>query len=103
MWMWTVRGAVRGNIVSGQIQSAISFPTRLNPDRGMADNAKAFDLLFVLNPLVRMKLLAELLIMNGQKIMCLKVENVIWLESQNYLAMHFTKLPETIGHTSHKS
>ena len=39
----------------------------------IAHNAKAFDLLFVLNRLVGMKLLPELLIMNGQKIMCLKV------------------------------
>jgi hypothetical protein len=42
----------------------------------IAHNAKAFDLLFVLNRLVGMKLLPEILIMNGQKIMCLKVENV---------------------------
>jgi hypothetical protein len=40
-------------------------------------NVKAFDLLFVLNRLVRMKSLAELLIMNEQKIMCLKVENYV--------------------------
>jgi hypothetical protein len=42
----------------------------------IAHNTKAFEILFVLNRLVRMKLLPELLIMNGQKIMRLKVENV---------------------------
>jgi hypothetical protein len=37
-------------------------------------NAKAFDLLFVLNRLVCMKMLPELLVMNGQKIMRLKLK-----------------------------
>jgi hypothetical protein len=69
----------------------------------VAHNAKAFDLLFVLNRLVRMKLLPEHLIMKGQKIMCLKFENVTWLDSLNYLAMPIRKLPEAFGLTSHKS
>jgi hypothetical protein len=47
----------------------------------IAHNAKAFDLHFVLNRLVRTKSLAELLITNGQKIVCLKVQNVTWLDS----------------------
>jgi hypothetical protein len=47
-------------------------------------------ILFVLNRLVRMKMLPELLIMNGQ-IMCLKVGNVTWLNSLNYLAMPLRK------------
>jgi hypothetical protein len=41
----------------------------------IAHNAKAFDPHFVLNRLVQMKSLPDLPIMNGQKIMCLKVEN----------------------------
>ena len=52
-----------------------TFKSRPLADRIVA-NAKAFDLLFLLNRLLRTKLLPELLIMNGQKIMCLKVENV---------------------------
>jgi hypothetical protein len=66
-------------------------------------NAKAFDLQFVLNRLVRMKSLSELLIMNGQKTMCLKVDNVTWLDSLNYLTMSLRKLSEAFGLTSAKS
>jgi hypothetical protein len=69
----------------------------------IAHNAKAFDLLFVLNRLVKMKFLPDLLIMNGQKIMCLKVENVTWLNSLNYLAMPLRKLPEAFGLSAQKS
>jgi hypothetical protein len=59
-------------------------------------NVKDFDLLYVLNRLVRMKSLASLLIMNGH-IICLKVENVTWLEGLKYLAMSLRKLPEAFG------
>jgi hypothetical protein len=69
----------------------------------MAHNAKAFGLHFVLNRLVRMNSLPKLLIMNGQKIMCLKVENVKWFDSLNYLAMPLRKLPEAFGLTTQKS
>ena len=55
-----------------------AFKSRPWADRiiAIAHNAKAFDLHFVLNRLVRMKLLPEHLILKGQKIMSLKVENV---------------------------
>jgi hypothetical protein len=46
-----------------------------------------------------MKMLPELLIMNGQKIMCMRVENVTWQDSLNYLAMPLRKLPEAFGLT----
>jgi hypothetical protein len=69
----------------------------------IAHSAKAFDLLFVVNRLVRMKMMPEVLITNGQKIMCLKVENVTWLDSLNYLAMPLRKLSETFGLTVAKS
>jgi hypothetical protein len=60
-----------------------TFKTRPWADRivAIALNARAFDLVFVLNHLVRTKSKPELLIMNGQKIRCLKVENVTWLDS----------------------
>jgi len=82
-----------------------TFKSRPWADRivSIAHNAKAFYLLFVLNQLVRMKMLPELLIMNGQKIICLKVENVTWLDSLNYLAMPLRKLPEAFGLTPVKS
>ena len=85
----------------------ISFTFKSRPwaDRvvAIAHNAKAFDLLFVLNRLVRMKLLPEHLILNGQKIICLKVENVTWLDSTNYLAMPLRKLSEAFCLKAQKS
>jgi hypothetical protein len=82
-----------------------TFKSRPWADRvvAIAHNAKAFDLLLVLNRLVLMKLLPELLFMNGQKIMCLKVENVTWLDSLNYLTKPLRKLPEEFGLTAQKS
>lgn len=50
-----------------------------------------------------MKLLLEFLIMNGQKIMCLKLENVTWLDSLNCLAMPLRNFPEAFGFTAQKS
>lgn len=41
--------------------------------------------------------------MNSQKIMCLKVEKVTWLQSLNYLAMPLRKLPEAFRLTAEKS
>jgi hypothetical protein len=88
------------------VEERISYTFKSRPwaDRivAIAHNAKAFDLLFVLNGLLRMKLLPEL-IMNGHKIMCLKAENITWLDSLNYLAMPLRKLPEALGLTAHKS
>jgi hypothetical protein len=69
----------------------------------IAHNAKAFDLHFVLNRLVWVKRLPELLIMNGQNIICSKEENVAWLDSLNYLAMPPRKFPETLVLTADKS
>jgi len=82
-----------------------TFKSRPLADRivAIAHNAKGVELLFVLNPLARMKFLPELLIMNGQKVMCLKVQNVTWLDSLNYLAMPLRMLPEAFGFTAQKS
>lgn len=66
-------------------------------------NAKVFEYLFVLNSLVWIKMLPGFLNMKGQKIMCLNVENVTWLDSLNYLAMPLRKLPEAFGLTARKS
>ena len=85
----------------------MSFVLKSRPwaDRivAIAHNAKAFDLLIVLNRLVQMKLLPELPVMNGQKIVCLKVENVTWLDSLNYMPMALRKLPEPSGLSAEKS
>ena len=66
-------------------------------------NAKKLNLLFVVNRLVEMKLMSDILIMKRQNIMCLKVENVTWLDSLNYLAMTIRKLPEAFVPSAQKS
>ena len=48
-------------------------------------------------------MIPELLIMNGQKIMCLKVENVTLLNILSYLAMPIRNFPEAFGLTAEKS
>jgi len=47
-------------------------------------------------------LLPEHLILNGQKIMCLNVDNVTWLDSLNYPTMPLRKLPNAFGLTAKK-
>ena len=106
--MWNAVGVERGNSFwTDPVGDLISctFKSRPWTDRivAIAHNAKVFDLLFVLNRLVRIKLLPELLIINGQKITCLKVQNVTWLDSLNYLAIPLRKLPEALGLTAQKS
>ena len=62
----------------------------------IAHNAKAFDLNFVLNGVIQLKWTPDL-IMNGQKIMCMKVEGMTWLDSLNYMAIPLRKLAEAFG------
>jgi hypothetical protein len=68
----------------------------------IAHNAKAFDLHFVLNRIIQLKWTPDL-IMNGMKIMCVKVEGMTWLGSLNYIGMPLRKLPEAFGLASVKS
>jgi hypothetical protein len=49
----------------------------------IAHNAKALDLHFVLNRVIQLKWTPDL-IMNGQKIMCVKGEGMTWLDTLNY-------------------
>jgi hypothetical protein len=50
-----------------------------------------------------MKFLPELLVLNGQKVMCLKVKNIRWLDSINHLAMPLQKLSEALGLKTEKN
>jgi hypothetical protein len=68
----------------------------------IANNEKSFDLLFVLNRLVEMKLISELLVMNRQKIMYIKTENVTWSDSLNFKPMPLRKLPEDFDHSAER-
>jgi hypothetical protein len=97
MWMWTVKDVVAGNSFwTDPVGDPISYTFKSRPcfNRVVAIAHNAVFDLFILNRLVRRKLLPELLIMNGQKIMCLKVKNVTWLDSLTYLAMPLRKFPE---------
>jgi len=67
---------------------------------GIAHNVKAFDLMFVLNSLVKMKTMPQLLIMNVQMILCLKVENLTSLDSLNYTIMPVRKKPKAFDLTA---
>ena len=64
----------------------------------IAHNAKAFDLHFILNRTVLMKWQVEL-IMNGLKIMCMRVERLVFLDSVSFLPFDLRKLPEAFGLT----
>jgi len=68
----------------------------------IAHNAKAFDLHFILNRALLLRWKPEL-IMNGQKIMCMRVEQLVFLDSVSFLPFPPRKLPEAFGLTASKS
>jgi hypothetical protein len=57
-----------------------------------AHNAKAFDLHFILNRAILLKWQPEL-IMNGLKIMCMKMEHLVFLDSVSFIPCSLRKLP----------
>jgi hypothetical protein len=62
----------------------------------IAHNAKVFDLHFILNRAILLKWQPEL-IMNGLKIMCMKMEHVVFLDSISFIPCSLRKLPEAFG------
>jgi len=68
----------------------------------IAHNAKAFDLHFVLNREIMLKWKPER-IMTGLTIMCMKMENLIFLDRVSFLPCALRKLPETFGLSASKS
>jgi len=61
----------------------------------IAYNAKAFDLHFILKRAILLKLKLEL-IMSGLKIMCMKMEQLVFLDSVSFLQGDLRKLPEAL-------
>ena len=61
-----------------------------------------YDLHFFLNRSVLLKWQPEL-IMNGLKIMCMKMKHLVFLDSVSFLPFPFRKLPESFGLTASKS
>jgi hypothetical protein len=64
----------------------------------IAHNAKAFDLHFILNRAFLLKLQVEM-IMNWMKIMCMRAEHLVFLDSISFLPFALRKLPEAFGLT----
>jgi len=68
----------------------------------IAHNAKAFDLHFILNRAIMLKWKPELIV-NCVKIMCMKIEHLVFLDSVSFLPCALRKLPEAVGLVSSKS
>jgi len=68
----------------------------------IAYNAEALDLHFILNRAILLKWRHEL-IMNGLKIMCMKMEHLVFLDSVYFLPCSLRKLPEAFGLAASKS
>ena len=68
----------------------------------IAHNAKAVDLHFLLNRAIMLKWKPEL-IMSELRIMCMKMEHLVFLDSVSFLPCALRKLPEAFGLLASKS
>jgi hypothetical protein len=68
----------------------------------IAHNAKAVDLRFILHRAIFVKWNVEM-IMNGLKIMCMRMEQLLFLDSISFLPFAFRKLSDALGLTVSKS
>jgi len=68
----------------------------------IANNAKAFDLHFILNRAIMLKWKPEQ-IMSGVNIMCMKMEHFVFLDSVSFFPCALRKLPEAFGLQASKS
>ena len=68
----------------------------------IAHNSKSFDLHFILNRAILLKCKPEL-IMNGLKIVFMKLEHLVFFDSVSFLPCPLRKLPEAYGLTASKS
>ena len=68
----------------------------------IAHNAKAFDAQFILNRAIFLKWTSEL-ILNGLKIVSMKIHHIQFLDSVSYMPMPLRKLPEAFGLQALKS
>ena len=62
----------------------------------IAHNAKAFDMHFILNRAIKLKWKPEL-ITNGLKILSMKMEHLVFLDSVSIFPCALRKLPEVFG------
>jgi len=68
----------------------------------IAHNAKAFDAQFILNRAILLKWTPEL-ILNGLKIVSMKIHHIQFIDSVSYMPMPLRKLPEAFGLQAFKS
>jgi hypothetical protein len=68
----------------------------------VAHNAKASDLHFILNRAILLKWQPEIF-MKGLKIMCMRMEHLVFLDSVSFIPCSLRKLPEAFGLTVSKS
>jgi G:T-mismatch repair DNA endonuclease (very short patch repair protein) len=82
------------------IEQFMNYLTRDRPfcDKiiAIAHNARAYDLMFILDYAVKSGWLPDL-ILNGAKILCMKMEHVTFLDSLNFLPMSLRNLPKAFG------
>jgi len=88
----------------GELLSYLTEPRPwANKIVAIAHNAKAFDLNFILNRAIQLKWKRDI-IMNGLiKIMCMKIEQLVFLDSVSFLPCPLRKLPEAYGLSASKS
>jgi len=67
----------------------------------IAHNARGFDAQFILDRVIVLKWTPEL-IFNGQKIICMKIQHVTFLDSISFMPMALRKLPEAFGLSANK-
>jgi len=88
------------------VEELLSYPTEPRPWANkivaIAHNGKAFDLHFILNQAIMLKWKPEL-IMNGLKIMCMKMGHLVFWDSVSFLPCPLWNLPEAFGLTACKS
>ena len=81
----------------GDLLSCLTKPRHLSHKIvAIAHNAKAFALHFILNRAILLKWKFDLF-MNGLKIVCMKMEHLLFLDILSFLPFPQRKLPEAFG------
>ena len=69
----------------------------------IAHNANAFDFHFILNSAILLKWKPDLIMNGKKKIMCMRMEHLVFLDSVSFLPFPLRMLPEAFGLTVAKS
>ena len=94
---WVRESTRSGKILSGTCLFYLKEPRPwANKIVAIAHNAKEFDFHFILNRAILRKWKREL-IMNGLKIMCLKMEHVVFLDNVSFLPCPLRNVPDAFG------